>query len=210
MESYRNIIMHNPNSRLEAFCDGVFAIAITLLILDIRIPAMDRISTSQDLWIALKHMLPSVFAFLLSFGIILITWVNHHAILKTVTASSHPFAYANGFLLLTIVFLPFPTALLGEYIFTDHAAPAVVLYSSMNGLQGIGWILLAQTALKGKLVRGEKTILQMRKMKKDALFVLVIYTICTILAFWVPLVIAITITAIWIFWLIYGINIKEE
>src|ERR1700690_2513065 len=120
----------NSNSRLEAFCDGVFAIALTLLIIDIKIPSTQRISSTHDLWLALQDILPSILAFILSFTIILITWVNHHAYLKLVHKSSPTFIYANGFLLLTVVILPFPTSLLGDYILTDHAAPAVILYNS--------------------------------------------------------------------------------
>jgi uncharacterized membrane protein len=74
----------HPNARLEAFCDGVFAIALTLLIIDVRIPATTEIHTSADLWRALGHLLPSVFAFLLSFGIIFISWVNHRVALQVV------------------------------------------------------------------------------------------------------------------------------
>jgi uncharacterized membrane protein len=103
----------NTNSRLEAFCDGVFAIALTLLIIDIKIPSSVTIDTTNDVWLALKHIVPSIFSFLLSFAVILITWVNHHAALKLVNKSSPPFIYANGLLLLSVVFIPFPTALLG-------------------------------------------------------------------------------------------------
>src|SRR5260221_3135555 len=134
----------NANARLEAFCNGVFAIALTLLIIDIKIPASETINTTNDFWLALKHLLPSIFAFLLSFVIIFITWVNHHAVLKLVNRSSPFFIYANGFLLLTVVFIPFPAALLGEHLFTDYAAPAVVLYSAVNGLQAIARILLSR------------------------------------------------------------------
>jgi uncharacterized membrane protein len=91
----------DTNSRLEAFCDGVFAIALTLLVIDIRIPSSESISTTNDLWLALKHLAPSIFTFMLSFAVILITWVNHHAALRLVNRSSASFLYANGFLLLT-------------------------------------------------------------------------------------------------------------
>ena len=138
----------NPNARLEAFCDGVFAIALTLLIIDVRIPVTTVIATTSDLWRALQHLLPSVFAFVLSFGIILITWVNHHEMLKLVHKSSAPFIYANGFLLLGVVFVPFPTALLGENLLTNHAAPAVVLYSATGALMAVGWALMGWTAFK--------------------------------------------------------------
>src|SRR2546430_9492440 len=106
----------NSNTRLEAFCDGVFAIALTLLIIDIKIPSTEHIDNTADFWLALKHLAPSIFTFVLSFAIILITWVNHHNIFKLVHKSSAKFIYANGLLLLSVVFLPFPTALMGEYI----------------------------------------------------------------------------------------------
>lgn len=137
----------HPNSRLEAFCDAVFAIALTLLILDVKIPSSDVINNDQDLWLALKHIGPSIFAFVLSFTIILITWVNHHSALRLVNRSSASFVYANGFLLLTVVSMPFPTALLGEYLFTDHAAPAVVIFNAVGALQAVGWILVCGAAL---------------------------------------------------------------
>jgi uncharacterized membrane protein len=52
----------NPNSRLEAFCDGVFAIALTLLIIDIKIPSTEKINNTSEFWLALKHIAPSIFA----------------------------------------------------------------------------------------------------------------------------------------------------
>src|SRR5215831_3028271 len=104
------------NARLEAFCDGVFAIAATLLIIDVRIPSSANIQSTHEFWLALKDLCPGIFAFLLSFTIIIITWVNHHAILRLVHKSSSPFIYANGLLLLTVVIVPFPTTLLGEFI----------------------------------------------------------------------------------------------
>jgi uncharacterized membrane protein len=200
----------NPNSRLEAFCDGVFAIALTLLIIDIKIPSSLTINSTADFWLALKHIAPSVFAFLLSFVIILITWVNHHASLKLVNKSSSSFIYANGFLLLTVVFLPFPTSLMGEYILTDYAAPAVILYNSVIAFQSIGWILMSSAALKNHLGKNEKSTMAIRKNNKFGYFAFLLYSLCAVIAFWFPLAIAIITTITWIFWLIYGISIKYE
>ena len=201
----------NINSRLEAFCDGVFAIALTLLIIEIKVPSSENINTTNDLWLALKHLLPSIFAFLLSFIVVFITWVNHHAALKLVNKSSSAFIYANGFLLLTVVIIPFPTALLGEYLFTDQAAPAVVLYSVVNGLQATGWILLSRAALKPNLLtKNEKSTLAMRGNHRNGYFALAAYSLCTIIAFWFPLAVALLLSVIWLGWLIYGINIKSE
>ena len=143
----------NVNSRLEAFCDGVFAIAITLLVIEIKAPSSESIHTTNDLWSSLQHLLPSIVAFLLSFVIIFITWVNHHATLKLVSKSSPAFIYANGLLLLSVVFLPFPTGLLGEYVLTDHASPAVALYNAVLAVQGVAWILMSETVRWGSLAR---------------------------------------------------------
>lgn len=200
----------NVNSRLEAFCDAVFAIAMTLLIIDIKIPSSVKIETTNDFWFALRHIVPSIFAFVLSFTIILITWVNHHASLKLVNKSSGSFIYANGFLLLTVVFLPFPTALLGEYLLTDHAAPAVVLYDSTMALQALSWIFLTRAALNNQLSRNEKSTLTIRENSKYGYFAVAIYSLCAITAFWFPLTIAVLTTFIWIFWLILSINMKRE
>lgn len=200
----------NPNTRLEAFCDAVFAIALTLLIIDIKIPSTEKISTTADLWLALKHIAPSMFAFVLSFFIILITWVNHHNSLRLTNKTCASFIYANGFLLLTVVFMPFPTSLMGEYILTAHSAPAVILYNAIIALQAIGWILISHTAVKNHLGKNEKATLEIRHGGKFGLFAFVLYTLLAIIAIWFPLIIAIITTVTWIFWLIYGINIKHD
>jgi uncharacterized membrane protein len=201
----------NANARLEAFSDGVFAIALTLLIIEIKVPSSETIHTTNDLWFALQHLLPSVFAFLLSFAIIFIAWVNHHGILKLIHKSSPAFIYANGFLLLTIVTLPFPTALLSEYLFTDHATPAVVLYAAINVLQAIGWILLSHTALgSNPLTKNDKSTLVAVAGQRSSYFALAIYLLLTIAAFWFPQVVALLFGIIWLGWLIYGIRVKGE
>jgi uncharacterized membrane protein len=200
----------HPNARLEAFCDGVFAIALTLLIIEVRTPAAAGLHTSRDLWLALGRMSPSVLAFLLSFGVILIVWVNHHAALKLVEKSSPPFIYANGFLLLTVVLMPFPTALLGENLLTDHASPAVVLYSANSALQAVAWWLLSLSALKPvPLTRSEPCIARMRTIGREGLFAFVFYTTAAIAAVWLPLTITVVIIVTWTVWLIYGIRLKE-
>lgn len=200
----------NPNSRLEAFCDGVFAIALTLLIIEIKVPHDDSISNTAELWLALKNISPSIFAFILSFIIILITWVNHHAALKLANKSSPAFIYANGFLLLTVVFLPFPTALIGEYVLTHHAAPAVILYNSTLALQAAGWILMGKAAVKDHIYKSEKALITTKENIKYGFFAFMLYTLLAIIAIWFPLVVAIATTLTWIFWLILGINIKQE
>ena len=151
-----------------------------------------------------------MFAFALSFTIILITWVNHHASLRLIDKSSNTLNYSNGFLLLTVVFLPLPTRLLGEYLLTDHSAPAVVLYEATLALQAVGWILLTGVALKEKLCKSETQARTMRANNRLGYFAFLLYGLCSITALWFPLAIAIVTTLFWIFWLIYGINIRHE
>jgi len=200
----------NPNSRLEAFCDGVFAIALTLLIIDIKIPSTIEINNTADFWLAIKHITPSIFAFVLSFIIILVTWVNHHNSFTLINKSSNTFIYANGFLLLTVVFIPFPTSLLGEHILTDHAAPAVFLYTAIIAVQGIAWVLLSGSALKNELAKNEKTIVQIKINRKNGYITFIVYSLLAIISFWFPLTIAIITTLTLVFWLFYGVKMKHE
>jgi uncharacterized membrane protein len=200
----------NANTRMEAFCDGVFAIALTLLIIDVKIPPGIEIKSNADFWLALRHTIPSILAFILSFGIILITWVNHHNGAKLINKSCASFLYANGFLLLTVVFIPFPTALQGEYLLSGHVAPAVVLYNAVLALQAVSWILISVVAVNNNLAKNEKATQAIRETGNYGYFAFGLYTLCAILAFWFPLTIAAISTVSWIFWLILGINIKHH
>ena len=195
-----------PNTRLEIFCDGVFAIALTLLIIDIKSPAPEGIGTTRELWLALRHLGPSIFAFVLSFAIILITWVNHHALFKLVNKSSPSFIYANGFLLLTVVIMPFPTALVGEYLLTDHAAPAVVVYNSVTAVQSIAWILVAGAALGNQLTRDDRSAAGMRDNRRNGYVAFVVYSLLALIAVWFPLAIAIVTTMLWTYWLTFSVR----
>jgi uncharacterized membrane protein len=197
------------NARLEAFCDGVFAIALTLLVIELKPPPIDSIRSLPDFWHALQHRLPAVFALVLSFGIILITWINHHGTLKLVRGSTPSFMYANGFLLLSVVLIPFPTALLGEFIATDYAAPAVVLYNAVLAVQAMGWILLTGTALKNNLTSDQRAAVTMRGNNRNGYLAFALYALLAVAGFWFPLTIAIVTTATWLFWLVLGISLKH-
>jgi len=196
----------HPNTRLEAFCDGVFAIALTLLIIDIKIPASEGIRSTRDLWLALKHLGPSFFAFVLSFVIILIAWVNHHRLLRVVNKSSGSFVYANGFLLMTMVFMPFPAALVGEYLLTDHAAPAVVIYNSVAAVQAVAWILVTGSALRNRLTDDEKSAVLVRDGHRNGYVAFVIYSLLALIAVWFPLAVVIVTTLLWAYWLVFSLR----
>lgn len=97
-------------SRLEAFSDGVFAVAITLLVLDLHVPA------GEHLWHDLKQEWPSFAAFFVSFSVIGIIWVNHHGVLDHLKRADRGVLYSNLLVLMTVVFIPFSTALIAEHL----------------------------------------------------------------------------------------------
>ena len=90
-------------NRLEAFSDGVFAIAITLLVWQLHVPRLGSHPSGAALWPALGREWPSYLSFLTSFATILIMWINHHAIFRLVQRTSTSLLFANGFLLLLVV-----------------------------------------------------------------------------------------------------------
>lgn len=203
--------MQNPTSRLEAFCDGVFAIAITLLIIEIKVPVRDTITSTHTLSQALLEHWPSWFSFLLSFGTIFIAWANHHNSFRLVNKTSTLFNFANGFFLLTIAILPYPTALLAEYITTDSAKTAVMCYCSIIMLQNISWLSLFQCMIKPKdLTKNPAAKNMVIKVRRQSIYGFVVYLIINIMAYWFPMI-AITLMALlWIIWILVGISIRDE
>lgn len=110
-------VQDKDTGRLEAFSDGVFAIAITLLILDVRVPRPPAAGREAfDLGHALVHLWPALLAYVTSFLSILVMWVNHHRIFTMIRRSDDAFLFWNGWLLLCVTFVPFPTSLLAEYM----------------------------------------------------------------------------------------------
>ena len=115
--------------RLEAFSDGVFAIAITLLVLEIRVPPAQDLDTSGHLLAALGALWPSYLGYLVSFATIGIMWANHHNLIRLVAVVSHGLILSNLLLLLIIGFVPFPTALLAATLGTPTGQVGVLVYA---------------------------------------------------------------------------------
>jgi uncharacterized membrane protein len=119
----------NETVRIEAFSDGVFAIAITLLVLGIEVPKAHKLGAGGSLGLTLIKLWPHFLAFVTSFVTILAQWVNHHRIFSFIQRTDHPFLYWNGLLLLFITFTPFPTALLAEYLLHPEAKAAGAVFA---------------------------------------------------------------------------------
>jgi uncharacterized membrane protein len=116
----------SETARLETFADGVMAIAITLLILEIEVP---HVEAGESLATALARQWPSYAAYVVSFLTIGIIWVNHHHLFAVVERTNHTFLMLNVLFLMTIAGLPWPTALIGEYILSEaERSTATVVY----------------------------------------------------------------------------------
>lgn len=110
--------------RVLAFSDGVFAIAITLLVLNLNVPVV-----SQDLLGALKKEWPAYVSYVLSFAIIGIVWASHHHMFRNITRSDHTFLLINILFLMWVAVIPFPTNLLAHYLGTGQDHPAMAIYA---------------------------------------------------------------------------------
>jgi uncharacterized membrane protein len=132
--------------RLEAFTDGVFAIAITLLVLTIN-PVTDY----QHLGPELSKRWPSLAAYVVSFAIIGIMWLNHHSIFAHISHADRGLVFLNLMLLLTVSFLPFPTGIFGEALHRNQSARvAAVLYSATMAVNACAWAALWLYASVGR------------------------------------------------------------
>jgi uncharacterized membrane protein len=110
-------------ARVEAFSDGVFAIATTLLVLDLKVPQ------EPPLLAGLLAEWPVFLAYVISFAFILIMWVNHHWMFQHIARIDSSFMMLNGLLLLGITVVPFPTNLVAQYILTADQTIAIAAYS---------------------------------------------------------------------------------
>jgi len=131
-------------NRIEAFSDGVFAIAITLLILDIHVPSGPIPPGKGTTWLLQQLGLqwPNYLSFFLSFLIVGVVWGNHHTMFSYIKRSNHFLIILNLLLLLSIVVIAFTAALLGHYIGTPGQQVAVMIYSGVLVIGGIFYNLL--------------------------------------------------------------------
>lgn len=109
--------------RLEAFSDGVFAIVMTLLVLELRLPHIADPMDPHKVWDAIIEVMPVFFSWVVSFFFVALIWLHHHSILKMSTGADYGTMWINTFLLFLICLLPFPTKIMGEY----PMAPIIVM-----------------------------------------------------------------------------------
>ncbi len=195
--------MSEGPGRVEAFSDGVFAIAITLLILEIRVP---HAGPDHDLWAGLVALWPSYLAFVLSFFVILIMWVNHHELLRLVGSVGYPFLFANGFVLLTVTFVPFPTAVLAQHLASGggDARAAVAFYCGTFVVGSLAWVTLFAAIVRGGLLRPDVDAATIARIRRAYTVGPVVYTLATVVALVRPLVGLLVNVSLWLLWIRLG------
>jgi len=172
------------SSRLEAFSDGVFAIAATLLVLELRVP-----EDGADLAVSLRGLWPAYAAYLVSFLTIGIIWVNHHTLLEHCRRVDRRFLYLNLLLLVAVGIVPFPTSLVDRYILSEHGATAALVVYGLGGLLiSIAFAGVFFYATQDERLLGDAAVA--RRIRRDGRFFpigLGAYTVGMALAFVAPL-----------------------
>jgi uncharacterized membrane protein len=181
-----NRAAESDTGRLETFSDGVFAIAITLLILDVRVPHVE-----SGLGSALLHLWPNYVGYVVSFLTIGVLWINHHRMFRLIRRTDHTFLVLNTLFLLVVAFVPFPTALVAEYIrVPSERTVAAVAY----GLTGCALAVMFNVLWRYAASRDHHLLVDgldrevVRQSTRQYTFGPIVYAVLTVLALFAPLV----------------------
>jgi len=194
--------VEKQTGRLESFSDGVFAVAMTLLVFNLQVPHLPTGAISVPaLGSALFKQWPSYLTFMTSFATILIMWASHHGIFKLVYRADTPFLFANGLLLLLVTVVPFPTSLVTQYLSTPAAALVCAVYAGVFVVINVAYNLLWWTAARQRhLLYPRVSPRQVKRLTRHILLGLPAYGLATLLAFWNPYVSLGLCSCLWIFW----------
>jgi len=186
-------------NRLEAFSDGVLAIIITIMVLEMKIP-------HDASWQGLAGLLPVFLSYILSFLMLAIYWGNHHHLLHTVHHITGGILWANMHLLFWLSLVPFATGWMGE---NDFAPNTVTLYAILLDLCGIAYYILLVVIRKCNTGNVKLETL-LKKQSEKGFISLAAYTIAIPVAFFNPLISGIIFILVAALWLIPDRNIERS
>ena len=187
--------------RLEAFSDGVFAVAVTLLVFELKVPPIPLGgATSAALGKALLQLWPSYFALVTSFFTILIMWMHHHAILRNVHRTDSRLHFSNGCLLLVITFVPYPTSVLAAYLETPAANMAAAFYAGTFVLVALCFTLFIHGAFRPHLLSDHASAKFIETTHRNYRLGPPLYLLATLAAFIDARLSLGICTALWIYW----------
>jgi uncharacterized membrane protein len=157
LESTKQVPLMSLN-RFEAFSDGVFAIAVTLLVIEIKPPNLSQ-ATSSEAVAKLLQVFPHVLSYATSFIVIGVIWINHHALFHFIKRVDRTILVINLLLLMCVAFIPYPTALIGEY---GTSLPVVVFYGLTLALTGFAynalWFYVVRRYITSQKIIHQKTV----------------------------------------------------
>jgi uncharacterized membrane protein len=176
----------NETARIEAFSDGIFSIAATLLVLELKHPPPEL-----PFWQGLLHMWPGYVSFVLSFFFIGIMWINHHRLFAHITKADDLVMTANLMLLFGVVFVPYPTSLMGASITmldTGYSRNVAIFYNASYMAIGVLFNLLFFVCRRQKVLDHYLGVTNVREAARQYAVGLVYYAACVAMTFWsVPL-----------------------
>jgi len=168
--------------RIVFFSDAVFAIVITLLVLEIKVPHLSERSESA-LVSELVHLLPKFFGFVCSFFVVGLMWVEHHRIFRYIELFDSGLIWRNLVFLLFISFIPFPTALFSEYFWSKTA---FMIYVTVFGLAALAKLVVWNHAVKRGLTNADADDLLKRRIARRSLAVPLGCLVCLALGLFLP------------------------
>lgn len=187
--------------RLEAFSDGVYAVAITLLALDLQVPKLGNNASARDVAAALAHNWPSYLAFVTSFFTVLIMWVSHHSMFKLVQKTNARVLFANGLLLMLTTVVPFSTSLVTQYLQFSAAKVACAVYGGTFVMISLAYSLLWYGFLHDPAVLkpgASKEVIE--RIDRSYRIGPPMYILATAAAFVSPYATIGICTGLWVFW----------
>lgn len=169
-------------TRIEAFSDGVIAIAVTILVFDLRAPAQTLVDNS-NLWTELVRVWPTWLAFVISFFYVLVMWINHHRLFTVIRRSDNNLMLLNGLLLFGISVVPVPTRIAAEYLQHRDQNIAALIYSGWFFVVAIFYQLLWRYASHGnRLFASDTDMAVVRQIDRSYFVGPIGYTIALIVA----------------------------
>ena len=191
--------------RLEAFSDGVFAVAITLLVLELKVP------TGSNLWHQLKDEWPSFAAFAVSFWVIGIIWVNHHGVLDHLKRADRAVLYLNLLVLMTVVFIPYSTALIAEHLKSgeDEEVAAAVYSGAFLGMAVAFGFLWTYIIRHREQLGVELADAEVRRRTVTFLLGNPFYALALVMSFISPNAVLIIIALLAVYYLVAGMRSPE-
>jgi uncharacterized membrane protein len=202
--------LENQTSRIEAFSDGIFGVAITLLAIEIGIKEYAG-ANNENLWEKILERWPEYFSYFNSFATVLLIWMGHNKIFKQLRAANHWIILMNGLVLLVVVLFPYPTKTVGTFIGTPAENTAVAFYAGFTGSITLSMLLLNLCILKNKrlLLNPTKSIPWFHGMIRGQIIGIIAYASTTIIALYYSRLAILLTFLMWVFWA-FATQDKEE